>query len=557
MLKLIAWAVRQAMLIKNLATTGRMRPDPWQFPMISRQAGMVVNQGTALQAAAVWSSVRIISETLAALPWEVLLRDGARRERQQSHPTDRLLTRQPNPEMTPFDMKQMLAASVVLWGNGYAEIERAVNGQPLALWPIAPDRVTVTRDDAGDIVYNVRGVNGSETVPVPAENMFHVKGLGFDGLVGFSVVHMAARSIGINLATDQFSASFFANGLFPGVAFEHPEKLSGPAHENLKQSYEERFQGPKKANTPLIAEEGMKVKSIGMPLEEAQFIESRKFQVGEIARWFRIPPHKIGAMEGAKFNNIQQQAIEFLAETMLPWLIRFEQEANIKLFGRQQRGRLVTKFNLRALLRGDDKARADFYEKMWKMGVFSINEIRELEDQNPIGPEGNKRFVQLNLTTLERAGEPRPAPEPAAPAADEPDPVPNEDDPEADEAVASAHRAFFASVLDRIRSREQHRLGEAMRNHPDDPIGFAAWLTGFMEQHQAYVEESLAPAVGAVAESMGAGPGVDNVTRFVAVTYVQDAQAALETLYAGEQPETRIEAEHLRIAAASALAIGG
>ena len=344
----------------------------------------------------------MISETVAALPWHAFrtLPNG-NRERMPRSPAERLLNNRPSPELTPFSLRETLVAHALTWGNGYAEIVRDNAGRAAELWPIEPDRVEVSRArESRELYYEVSNSGGANTV-IPAGNMFHLHGLGSNGTHGYSVVSLAARSIGLSLAAEEFGSSFFANGAHMGAVLKHPNVLGDQALSNLKEAFEEH-RGPHNAHRPLILEEGMDWQATGVPPEDAQFLETRELQVAEIARWLRIPPHKLMDLRHATFTNIEHQSREFVTDAIIPWTVRLEQEADRKLVAEPT---VYTKLNVNALMRGDSQARADFYSKMFQMGVFSINEIRALEDMDPIWPEGDKRLVQLNLTTLEKVGE--------------------------------------------------------------------------------------------------------------------------------------------------------
>ena len=381
---------------------------------------MHVSHDTALKYSALYCGVRVIAETVASLPWHVYRRlpDGSR-ERLPSAPAELVLDRRPNAEVTPFSLRETLVAHALTWGNGYAQIARDNAGRVAELWPIAPDRVEVSRvRETGDLVYDISN-GGAPNSTVEAGDMFHLHGLGWDGTVGHSVVSLAARSIGLALAAEQFGASFFQNGTHMGGVLEHPATLGEHALENLKDSFRAEHGGPFNASKPVVLEEGMTWHQLGVPPEDAQFLETRELQVAEIARWLRLPPHKIGDLRHATFTNIEHQSREFVTDSIMPWTIRLEQEANRKLV---RIPGAYTKLTVNALMRGDSQARASFYRTLWDMGVLSVNEIRAFEDLDPIGPDGDKRLVQLNLTTLERIGEeppePQPGPSPAAPEED-------------------------------------------------------------------------------------------------------------------------------------------
>lgn len=393
------------------------RPQPgesrvWLSP---RQAGVTVTEDTALTYSAVWACVRVISETIAALPWQVYRRTDDGREALDSN-LRWLLNGQPCPEMTAAAFREALVAHALTWGNGYAEIQRNDAGRVESLWLLPPDRVTPKRSDAGELFYEVASQTGI-TYPLPASKVFHLHGLSFDGLVGYSPVRMAARAIGLGIAQDAFGQAFYNNGTTFGGMVEVPATMSAQQIKDMEAYLNDRHGGPDKAFRVRVAPAGTKYTNAGMPLTDAQFIESRRFAVNEIARWYRVPPHKIADLERSTNNNIEHQSIEFVTDTLVPWLTRLEQEANIKLVGPRAQGNVYTKFNVNALMRGDSKSRAEFYRTMTQIGAMTINEVRALEEMNGVGGDGDELLVQLNQTTLQRlVAEPEPQPDLAAEA---------------------------------------------------------------------------------------------------------------------------------------------
>ena len=390
--------------------------------IFTKKAGMLVTHETALQIAAVFACVRWLAEAIGMLPWSVYLKagNGVKTEYLQS-PLWPLLHTRPNPEMGPMTFKETLTGHALTWGNGYAEIERNAAGWPAALWPITPDRVVPGRDDQGRVVYEVNNGSGMAKTVLPADDVFHLHGLGYDGLCGYSVITMAARSMGTGLASDAFQNSFFANNTVLGGVLRHPKAISDQAYDRLKESWQNRHKGPQAAYKPAILEEGMDWQSIGMPLKDAEFIASRKFTVAEICRWFKVPPHKVADLERATFSNIEHQSIEAVVDCILPWCVRLEEEANYKLVGMRNHGRVFTKLNLRGLLRGDSETRAKYYQIMRNLGAFSVDDILALEDMNPIGgTEGGMRVMQGQYMTLEaisnQTAQPQPQPAPGGAA---------------------------------------------------------------------------------------------------------------------------------------------
>lgn len=383
-----------------------------------RQGGVHVSEDTALTYAAVWACVRVIAETVASLPWHVYRRTDAGREQMGTHPAEWLLNSQANPEMTSFAFRETMVAHALTWGNAYAEIQRDMAGRVSALWLLTPDRVTPKRTETGALVYEVCDSAGSTYILQPAQ-VLHLHGLGFDGLVGYSPVRMAARSIGLGIAQDVFGQAFYGNGTTFGGMVEVPGAMKPDQIAEMEGYLNGKHGGPDKAFKVRVMAAGMKYVNTSMPMTDAQFIESRKFSVTEVARWFRVPPHKIADLERSTNNNIEQQAIEFVTDAIVPWVTRLEQEVNVKLFGARAVGTLYTKLAVNALMRGDAKSRAEFYRTMTQIGAMSINEVRALEELNGIGDPGDEHLVQLNQTTLERlVAEPAPADPAVDPGAD-------------------------------------------------------------------------------------------------------------------------------------------
>jgi len=365
------------------------------------QAGVFVTPDVAMSYSTYWACVRVLAETVAQLPWNVFQRSGKGKKEvaADKNAVAWLLKHQPNPETTAFRFKRLMMVHVVTRGNAYAEIERDTQGRPLWLWPLHPDRVTPRRDESGALVYEVRN-EGRQVVLVPAADMLHFRGLGDDDLVGTSVLANAKESIALGLAMERFGSRFFKNGTHMGGVVKHPGKLSQEAKKNIEESLKKRASGDNQ-NSTLVLEENMAYEKLGIPPEDAQFLESRQFQVTEICRWFRVPPHKVQDLSRATWNNIEHQSIEFVTDTICPWTVNFEEEANLKLFGRTNRGVFYTKFNVNALLRGDAAARSAFYASGRQWGYLSVNDICELEDRNGIGKAGDQYLVPSNMTTPE------------------------------------------------------------------------------------------------------------------------------------------------------------
>ncbi len=357
-------------------------------------AGVVVDEESSITLSAVYACVRIISETIASLPLNVYQRDGSSKHIARDHPLQHLLHYEPNDFMTSFVFRETMQAYVTLWGNAYARIKRNGGARPTALIPIHPSKVKPLIKKSA-LWYEVTTKAGP--MLIPAVDMLHIPGLGFDGLQGKSPIQVARENIGLGLASQGFGADFFKNNAsFSGV-LESPNTLKPEARKNITESWKNRHSGQgNRFLTPLL-EGGIKFNPIGIPPEQAQWIASRKFQLTEVARIFRVPPHMMADLERSTNNNIEHQGMEFVTHTLRPWAVKWEQEQDRKLFRESEKLSHYSKFNMDALLRGDAKTRAMFLRTHFHMGTMNRNEIRALEDQNPI-EGGDTYYIPMNLT---------------------------------------------------------------------------------------------------------------------------------------------------------------
>ena len=406
--------------IKSLFGFGQARDKPvdkaadagYSFLFGRTTSGKPVNERTAMQTTAVYACVRILAEAVASLPLHVYeYQDDGGKKLVHDHPLYYLLHDEPNPEMTSFVFRETLMSHLLIWGNAYAQIIRDGAGRVLGLYPLLPDKMDVQRDDRGNIYY-VYSRNSDENpmfkeygdIRLKAEDVFHIPGLGFDGLIGYSPIAMAKNAVGMTLACEEYGASFFANGANPGGVLEHPGVLKDPS--KVRESWNSVYRGVNNAHKIAVLEEGMKYQQIGIPPEEAQFLETRKFQINEIARLYRIPPHMVGDLEKSSFSNIEQQSLEFVKYTLDPWVIRWEQSLQRSLLLPGEKGKYFIKLNVDGLLRGDYQSRMNGYAVGRQNGWFSANDIREMENMNPIPDEqgGNLYLINGAMTKLEDAG---------------------------------------------------------------------------------------------------------------------------------------------------------
>lgn len=388
-------------------TTG----SSYAFFMGGSTAGKAVNERSAMQMTAVYACVRILSEAIAGLPLHLYKYgcDGSK-EKAVEHPLYFLLHDEPNKEMTSFVFRETLMTHLLLWGNAYAQVIRNGKGEVIALYPLMPNRMEVNRTDRGQLYYqyttssdDAPTVEGSTAVLMP-EDVLHIPGLGFDGLVGYSPIAMAKNAIGLAIATEEYGAKFFANGAAPSGVLEHPGTIKDP--QRVRDAWMSQFSGSRNAGKVAVLEEGMKYTPISISPEQAQFLETRKFQINEIARIFRVPPHMVGDLEKSSFSNIEQQSLEFVKYTLDPWVIRWEQSLQRTLLSSEEKKRYYFKFNLEGLLRGDYASRMTGYATARQNGWMSANDIRELENLDRIPAElgGDLYLINGNMLPLGNAG---------------------------------------------------------------------------------------------------------------------------------------------------------
>ena len=383
----------------------------WPFVFGKSAAGAKVNEFTAMQTTAVYACVRILAESIAGLPLHVYEYRGNGKERVPGHPLYFLLHDSPNPEMTSFIFRETAMIHLLLWGNSFSQIIRDGMRRVVGLYPLLPNRMSVDRDEHGELVYTYTPMSDSnptlksgQSIKLRREDVLHIPGLGFDGLVGYSPIAMARNAVGMTLACEEYGSSFFANGARPGGVLKHPGVLKDPS--KLRESWQAVYGGTANTGKVVVLEEGVDYQQISIPPEEAQFLETRKFQIDEIARLYRVPPHMIGDLEKSSFNNIEQQSLEYVKYTLNPWVVRWEQSLQKALLLPSEQKRYFIKFNVDGLLRGDYQSRMQGYATGRQNGWLSANDIREMENMNPIPDEegGNLYLINGNLCKLRDAG---------------------------------------------------------------------------------------------------------------------------------------------------------
>jgi len=478
-------------------------------------SGATVSESTALEVMAVFACVRVLAESVAFLPLHVYRRLSPRgKERAPDHSLYPILHLKPNGEMTSFELREVLMGHLALWGNAYAEIQINGAGEVIGLWPLRPDKMQVGRAD-GVLEY-------AYTLPKPDKNgkpgyrfrpdqVLHLRGLGFNGIVGFSPIQLARQAIGLALATEEFGARFFGNGAVPGVVLQHPGQLSDQAHRRLRESWEKRHQGLSASHRVAVLEEGLTIQEIGVPPDAAQFLATRKFQRTEIASLYRVPPHMIGDLERATFSNIEQQSLDFVQNTLGPWLVRWEQAIDTRLLSSADQLKYFAQFLVDGLLRGDTAARFAAYSIGRQNGWLSANDVREMENLNPI-EGGDLYMVPLNMVPAGEAGQ-FGSTEPAANA-----PPQTEGDGERSVALelrdygqsrhrlAVAWRRQYFEAAGRVIRREANDVANAAGRFAKrgDLAGFEVWLGDYYTEHRGIVAGAMRPIAWSYGELVAA-----------------------------------------------------
>ena len=390
---------------------GRPAGSGYRFFFGESDAGKVVNERTAMQTTAVYACVRILAESIAGLPLHLFREDAdGNSVKAKDHPLFSILHDEPNPEMTSFIFRETLMTHILLWGNGYAQILRNGRGEVIGLYPLLPNRMRVERDAQGQLYYRYTRNTGespggeSGSVILMPEEVLHIPGLGFDGLVGYSPISMTKNAIGLAMAAEEYGSKFFSNGAAPAGVLEHPGLIKDVS--KLRESWNETFGGSRNAGKVAVLEEGLHFNPISMSPQDSQLLETRQYQLTEIARIFRIPPHMVGDLSKATFSNIEQQSLEYLKYTLDPWVCRWEQSLKRALLSEKEKQEYTIRFNVDGLLRGDYKSRMEGYAVGINNGFLCPNDVRRLEgfDLIPAERGGDSFLIQGAMIRLEDAG---------------------------------------------------------------------------------------------------------------------------------------------------------
>ena len=385
----------------SLSDPKAWNPSLWNLYGAQSLSGETVTEETALTYSAFWCAVSLISGTIGSLPLHLMQSQQRGKRVADELPTYRVMHERWNPYMTAKVGRQTITAHLLTWGNGYAEKVLNSYGEVIELWPIPPNRVASIQRAENDLVYEIQ-VDGQIKF-IPRKRILHLHGLGFDGFMGYSVVAMARKSIGLSMAMETFGGRLFSEGTHPGAVIKHPGQVKN--HKAMREALAESYSGLGNTHRLMLLEDGMELEKVGIPPEDSQFLESRQFQIPEIARWFNLPPHKLRDLTKSSFNNIEQEQISFVTDSILPWLIDFEQEYRLQLLTDRQKyqEKLYFKHIVEGLLRADAKSRAEFYQIMKRNGIMTINEIREKEDLNPHSdPLADELWTEANMTPLNK-----------------------------------------------------------------------------------------------------------------------------------------------------------
>ncbi len=483
---------------KKMTGSNPQNPQYWVQKMFggagNTAAGVYVNNENALSATAVWRAVSLVAQTIGALPLHIYESEGARtKNKAVNHKLYYTLHTEPNPEQSAMEFREMLQAHALTYGRAHAEIELKGDGR-VNLWPLMPDRVEPLRTkEKGSLVYRVHLPNGGHKMMLP-DQIYTLRGLGYGLNHTYNVIDLFRESIGLTLAAEEFGARFFGNGASMGGVLQHPHRVGEEAIMQLRQSMEERHKGLEQAHRLLILEEGMQYKEIAVPPDKAQFIETRKYQINDVARIIGVPPHKLAEMSQATFSNIEHQSIEFVQDTINPWCVRWEQSLSRQLLSDTEKKKYFFKHNLAGLVRGDFKTRMEGYSIGRQNGWLSANDIRELEDMNPI-EQGDIYLVPMNM---EPAGEPKDEPATTKePETDNLRELRNARSVKTRQRLIDTYEPLFRSAAEEIIKRERADvIREAEKKLKQRNIQvFEEWLNGFFEDHKEYIRKKMAPVI--------------------------------------------------------------
>lgn len=458
--------------------------------------GLSITPDTAMTVTSYFAAVRFRAFAVASLPKIIYQRiQGGDKRRAVDHPLYRILHDTPNAEMSAFDLWSTLDSHVLVRGNAYAEIVSDRAGNVTGLWPLRPDKMTVTRDEDGNLLYlyKMPAQTGMDYQPLLPEQVLHLRGLTTDGVMGLAPITLMRNAVGLAKATEEYGSAYFGNGANPGVVLKHPNKFKDQlAYDRLKNSWEESHRGIDQAHRVAILEEGMSVERIGLSPEDSQFLETRVHQVYEISRMTDVPPQMIFELSQSNYSTLEQMTLDFVVHHLRPWLVAYEQQCNRSLLleSEQSQGYFVENL-IDGLLRGDLATRYNAYSIGKQNGWLSTNDIRRMENMNTIGKKGDGYMVPLNMSVLGDDGMPVPTPEtvpakePNTPARNNPVPVPQLN-----------MLPLLRDAAERIGKRELNEYTNARKKYT--PKKFEAWAEEFYKRdYPAFMSTVLQPFIDA------------------------------------------------------------
>ncbi len=498
-------------LITKPRASGLENPAKWLADVITGDAaasGIKVTDESAITYSGIFAAIRIIAQTIGIFPWHVFERQGESRVLRDDLDVDYLIWKEPNPDMASQSFREALQGQALLFGNGYAEIVRDTLGNVVAMNPVDARTIKVVRDTAGGLVYEVheRRNDGTEgpVKSIPARDMFHLRGISPDGIVGYFLMKLARQTIGLGLATERYGATWFGNMSMPGGLFEYPGTMTEQGQKNIQASKDFFIGGPDRANKIPILEEGMKFTPLSVNPEESQFLQTRTYEIQEVSRWTGVPPHMLAELSRGTFSNIEHMGLEYVIYVAQPWATRWENEADRKLLPGERT--LFTKMNMNALLRGDMNARRLFYEGMSRIGAMSPNEIRSNEDMNPYDG-GDVHVMQAQMVPVNQLGQSQSVSGPIG----------------ADvERVKRANARVFAFAAERLVIRESKAAKHAAKKPRPQ---FDAWAEDFYPTFTIDMVDTLLPAAEAMTDVMlpaGINPEASQKLRLLLHTYAAE-----------------------------------
>lgn len=469
--------------------------------------GKNLSELSALRSGAVFACAKILSESIGSLPLILYQRLDRGKKRATQHSLYNLLHDLPNPELTSIEQREILQGHLSLWGNAYAEIVYNGAGRVAEIWPLRPDRTAATRY-RGQLIYVVEIGQDNDREPerhvLPGNRVMHLRSFGYNGVHGFSPISLARQAIGLSLATEEYGARFFGNGAKPPAVIEHPGVLEKRAQERLRDTWQAAHGGLSNAHRVAVLEEGMTLREIGIPPEDAQFLETRKFQVAEIARVFRIPPHMLADLERATFSNIEHLGLEFVTHTLRPWLVRWEQAIKRDLLTPTERRTFFAEHLVDGLLRGDIKSRYEAYTQGRQNGWLSANDIRELENQNPV-EGGDIYLVPLNMVPANSVTD-APASESGRQARGLLPESRAKQVGASRRRLANTWQRVLSDTMTRVIRRESSDIKRAARKYFNSRTAseFKLWLIEFYDDLKPYIVKQFLPVLISYSEQIGA-----------------------------------------------------